>query len=63
MNIARKNENLFIENTLNIDEIAVHKNHLYKKNMTWWIFKDGSALGKDNNNVIYLCDNYSLNIK
>jgi hypothetical protein len=56
--LARKHESGFANGSFDIEKVAVEKNQEYEKERTWWIFEDGSALGLDSSNVIYVINQY-----
>jgi hypothetical protein len=58
--IARQNEQGFGSKSIDIEKIAIEKDQDYENERTWWIFEDGSALGLDSDNIIYVNDNYGL---
>lgn len=58
-NLAQKfiNINIIVE----LDNVAVEKNHDYELERTYWIFEDESALWVDSFNQKGIIENYGFN--
>lgn len=59
--LAKKYEYGFANGSIDIESIAVEKDQDFNNERTYWIFEDGSALGIDSNNIIYVRTKYGRN--
>ena len=61
MSLARKYERQLTSQILDIERVTTEKVKDPANKRIWWVLKDGSAIGLDINEIIYVSDNYKSN--
>lgn len=61
MTIARRYQQAIGKKILDIEAIKTEKIIDTGNKRIWWVFEDGSAIGLDINEVVYVSDNYACN--